>query len=697
MSTISCPDCGATNSSKDTFCDKCGAPISAGTDVQPSGAGGLIRQGPLPSGTVLRAGRYTIQRHLAQGGMGSIYLAHDAATAQSCVIKEMLPKTDPAERAEAEQAFAQEAATLAELNHAHIVTVWDYFSEHGNHYLTEEFIGGGDLAAVIRRPEALGEARLLDIAIQIADAFHYIHTYHHVAPAGSSCTGPIIYRDMKPANVMVRGDGRIVVADFGIVRLFKPGKKRDTINLGTQGYAAPEMISNVQSDERSDIYTLGATLHELLTKRDPANNVNHFLPLRQFRPDISPELERIVMRMLDDVPAQRYQTAAELLNDLRTLYERWRAAKCSQPNCGHHNPVSAARCERCGLPLKAVTGQEALPHGGEARLGQYPSSGSSPWNVAWQMGLRSKTRGLPGLHRAQVAVATEDGHLAVLDVRSGRGLHRLSLPSPSRSTPVTTSWGVVVGHRQGAVLCEPVSGQVEPLPLPPAEVFATPVSDREDLFIGNYDGQVFGVDLKTRQVRWSTQVGDCILGALALDSRDLAVTTKSGQVSVIDRRTGAIRWTHRTGKSLYGHALLADDAVIGLDTSGRLTLLDRLRGSVMLQFSVGGDCYNSPAFAHNRLYTCDVRGTVRCHGTSTDGQPEWQRPLGEDALASPVVSGQLLIQVTRQGRIYVLDVHTGQDVQPPLSAPADFVASPVMDGNTLLVLDQGGALTALVN
>ncbi|WP_268243775.1 protein kinase domain-containing protein [Deinococcus arenae] len=646
---------------------------------------------------MLRDGRYTIQRHLAQGGMGSIYLAHDAATAQACVIKEMLPKTDPAERAEAEHAFVQEAATLAELNHAHIVTVWDYFEDGGSHYLTEEFIGGGDLAALIRQPEAVSEARLLDIAIQIADAFHYIHTYHRVAPAGSSCTGPIIYRDMKPANVMVRGDGRVVVADFGIVRLFKPGKTRDTINLGTQGYAAPEMISNIQSDERSDIYTLGATLHELLTKRDPANNVNHFLPIRQFRPDVSPELERIVMRMLENIPAQRYQSAAELLNDLRTLYERWRAAKCAQPNCGHHNPVSATCCERCGLPLKAVTGQEAVAHGGEARLGTYPSSGSSPWSAMWQMGLRSKTRGMTGLHRAQVAVATEDGHLAVLDVRTGRGLHRLSLPAPSRSTPVTTPWGVVVGHRQGAVLCDPVSGQVQPLPVPPAEIFATPVSDRDDVFIGNYNGQVFGIDLKTRQVRWSTQVGDCILGALALDSKDLAVTTKSGQISVLDRNTGAVRWSHRTGKSLYGHALLADDAVIGLDTSGRLILLDRLRGSVMLQVPVGGDCYNSPAFAHNRLYTCDVRGSVRCHSTSSGGQPEWQRPLGEDVLASPVVSGQQLIQVTRQGRIYILDVQTGRDVQPPISTPTDFVASPVIDGNTLLVLDQGGALMALVN
>lgn len=697
MTQVTCPDCAGVNAATNLFCDYCGSPLGSAESMLPSGAGDLIRQGPLPPGTVLKGGRYTVDRHLAQGGMGSIYLARDASTAKPCIIKEMLPKADPVEREEAEQAFMQEAAMLAELNHANIVTVWDYFEENGSHYLTEEFVSGGDLAAVVRQPEQMSEARLLETAIQIADAFHYIHTYYKTAPAGSQCQGPIIYRDMKPANVMIRSDGKIVVADFGIVRLFKPGKKSDTINLGTHGYAAPEMISNIQSDERSDIYTLGATLHELLTKRDPANNVNHFLPVRQFRPDISPELERIVMRMLEDLPAQRYQTVAELLNDLRGLYERWRVSKCPQANCQHQNPVGAARCQRCGTPLRAVTGQEAQAHGGEARLGIYQTTGKSAWEVAWQMHLRSKTRGVPSLHQAMVAVATEDAHLAVLDVRTGRGLQRLTLPSASRSTPLVTTWGIVAGHRTGAALCDLSTSQVVPLPLPASEMFATPVADRNDVYFGSYDGQVFGVDLKNRQISWSANVGDCVLGALALDGNDLVVTSKNGQVTLLDRRTGAQDWTFRSGKPIYGHALLADDAVIVLDTSGRISLLDRMRGTVMLQFLTGGECYNSPVLAQNRLYATDLHGTVRCHTTSSNGQAEWERPLGEDVLASPIVVGQTLIQATRAGRLHVLDMGTGQPAQTTVSLLADFVSSPVVDGNTMIAMDQSGAIVTLVN
>lgn len=693
--TRTCSECGTTAPADALFCE-CGEALDSQATLVPSGAGQLTRQGPLPAGAVLANGRYTIDRHLAQGGMGAIYLAHDAHKHTRCVIKEMLPKANADERREAQQAFQQEAEILAELHHPNIVTVWDAFEEQGSHYLVEEFIGGGDLNALVNAPETLSELRALDVAAQIATAFQYIHTYHQVAPAGSQVKAPIIYRDMKPANVMLRADGQVLVADFGIVRLFKPGRTRDTINLGTHGYAAPEMISNTQSDERSDLYTLGATIHELLTKKDPANNVNFFTPVRTFRPDVSAALEQIIMRLLEDRPERRYQTAAELLNDLRSLQERWRASRCGP--CGHQNALGVSTCQQCHLPLRPVTGQEALAHGGETRLGVFAgvTASAAPWAPVWQFALNRGTRASPSLHEGRLYIATESGTLDIVDVRSGRGLHRVPLPHPSRCTPLATPHGVLVGHKGGASLVHMQSATVAALPGLSAEVFAAPVRTGPDqVCIGSYDGRVTCVALRTMEVRWTVSVGDVILGSLATDGHDLAVTTKDGQVSVLDVRTGGVRWAYRAGHPIFSHALLTDDAVVILDHTGRLTFLDRHRGTVALQTGSTGQTYTSPALAGSTLVTVDMRGTVRAVGAA--GRSLWERALQDDVLATPVVVGDCAVIVTRGGRLHFLSVVDGQSKQAPVEGTYNFISSPIADGNTLIALDQAGTAVALVN
>lgn len=693
--TLTCGECGTTAPPGTLFCE-CGEALDAQATLHPSGAGQLVRQGPLPAGALLADGRYTVGRHLAQGGMGAIYLAHDAHKHTQCVVKEMLPKADAAERFEAEQAFRQEAEILAELHHENIVTVWDAFEEQGCHYLVEEFIGGGDLNALVNAPEMLSETRTLDIAVQIATAFQYIHTYHQAAPPGSQVKAPIIYRDMKPANVMLRADGQVLVADFGIVRLFKPGRSRDTINLGTHGYAAPEMISNTQSDERSDLYTLGSTLHELLTKKDPANNVNFFQPVRTFRPDISEAFEQIIMRLLEDRPERRYQTAAELLNDLRGLQERWRATRCS--HCAHQNPLGASACQQCHLPLRPVTGQEALLHGGETRLGAFSgvTASTMPWTPVWQFALGRGTRASPCLHEGQLYIATEAGTLDIFDVRSGRGVQRLQLRHPSRSTPLVTPFGVLVGHKAGASLVDPRQATVKDFPGLTAEVFAAPVRIGPDqVCIGSYDGHVTCVALRTMETRWNVSVGDAVLGSLAADGRDLAVTTKDGQVSILDARSGGVRWMYRAGHPIFGHALLADDAVVILDHTGRLTFLDRQRGTVLLQTGSTGQTYTSPALAGSTLVTVDMRGTVRA--LSAAGKSIWECALREDVLASPVILGECAVIATRSGRLHFLSVLDGRSVQSPVECPYNFISSPIADGNTLVAIDQAGNAVALVN
>jgi len=236
--------------------------------------------GPLEPGTVLQ-GRYAIERLLGGGGMGMVYLAHDQRLAnRPCAIKEMVDHfIDQAQRIEANEYFAREADTLAQLKHQAIPAITDRFELANRHYLVMEYVEGRNLEEELAaRGEPLPEGLVIDIARQLCDVLAYLHG---LAP-------PIIYRDMKPSNVMIHSKGRVVLVDFGIARLFKAARKGTMI--GTLGFAPPEQYQGLV-DPRSDIYSLGATLHYVLTGRDPEKFPPFsFPPVHELRPAVSSNL-----------------------------------------------------------------------------------------------------------------------------------------------------------------------------------------------------------------------------------------------------------------------------------------------------------------------------------------------------------------------------------------------------------------------
>jgi serine/threonine protein kinase len=236
--------------------------------------------GPLEAGTVLQ-GRYKITRLLGGGGMGMVYLATDQRLAnRPCAIKEMVDHfIDQAQRIEANEYFAREADTLAQLKHQAIPAITDRFELANRHYLVMEYVEGRNLEEELAvRGEPLPEGLVIDIARQLCDVLAYLH----------GLVPPIIYRDMKPSNVMLNSNGRVVLVDFGIARLFKAARKGTMI--GTLGFAPPEQYQGLV-DPRSDIYSLGATLHYVLTGRDPEKFPPFsFPPVRDLRPAVSSNL-----------------------------------------------------------------------------------------------------------------------------------------------------------------------------------------------------------------------------------------------------------------------------------------------------------------------------------------------------------------------------------------------------------------------
>ncbi len=257
--------------------------------------------GPLPPGTLLQ-NRYLVQRLLGGGGMGMVYLAQDHRLANRlCAIKEMVDHfIDPDQRLEANEYFAREADTLAQLKHQAIPAITDRFDDRNRHYLVMEYVEGRNLEeelAALGHP--LLEGLAIDIARQLCDVLAYLHAF----------TPAIVYRDMKPSNVMLTPKGRVILVDFGIARLFKAAGKGTMI--GTLGFAPPEQYQG-QVDPRSDIYSLGATLHYVLTGRDPEKFPPFsFPPIRDPRPEISANLAGAIDRALAYKAENRPQSIHE--------------------------------------------------------------------------------------------------------------------------------------------------------------------------------------------------------------------------------------------------------------------------------------------------------------------------------------------------------------------------------------------------
>jgi serine/threonine protein kinase len=249
---------------------------------------------------------------MGKGGFGAVYKAHDERfEAQRVVaIKEMSDAhLSPDERTQALKDFRQEANLLVQLTHPNLPAVSDFFEEGGKAYLVMEFVEGRSLERVQEEAKGpLDEALVMGWAVQLCGVLHYLHTRPQ----------PIIFRDMKPSNMMVTTDNQIKLIDFGIARVFKQSATRDTTLLGSQGYAPLEQYGRGQSDPRSDIYALGASLYDLLTNSLPADAPSRrvqpqvFAAPRQLNPRISPATEAIILRAMEQGPQDRYQSAEEM-------------------------------------------------------------------------------------------------------------------------------------------------------------------------------------------------------------------------------------------------------------------------------------------------------------------------------------------------------------------------------------------------
>jgi WD40 repeat protein/tRNA A-37 threonylcarbamoyl transferase component Bud32 len=342
-STLFCDICGAANRPQASFCLSCGTRLY----TMGNGPTSTTLTGLLVSHSVLNR-RYRVLSQVGKGGFGAVYKAEDIFFGNRLVaVKEMSQNSLSAtELQEATQAFKQEALLLAGLRHPNLPTIYEQFNDNGRWYLVMDFIEGETLETRLQtlagNAQRLPLEKILDIAMQLCGLLEYLHTRQP----------PVIFRDLKPANVMLTSGGHIYLIDFGIARHFKPGQAKDTAAFGSTGYAAPEQYGKSQTTARTDLYGLGATLHQMLTGDDPSDSPFHFAPVQGYAE--VPQLSRLVGQLLEISVQKRPASAAFVQDQLRDIADQYRQLIRTNPLSASSTTISVpvAAKKSKGTPMQ---------------------------------------------------------------------------------------------------------------------------------------------------------------------------------------------------------------------------------------------------------------------------------------------------------------------------------------------------------
>ncbi|MDJ0676567.1 MAG: protein kinase [Calothrix sp. MO_167.B42] len=323
--SIQCPTCFTANADNAINCIACGTPFISTTN--PSTSSVLH----LPAGTLLKQGRYQIEKVLGQGGFGITYKGIYLRNTAEVAIKELWPESGarqgntvlwpssiaPVQKQQQLQKFQLEASYLSQCDHSNIVRIYEWFEENNTAYLVMELLDGKSLQDILEKEGKLPENRVKHYLIQIAESLKFIHA------------NGLLHRDIKPDNIIVDNQHRAVLIDFGAAREFMAGQTGDMTRLLTPGYAPYEQyIQNGKRFPATDLYALCASMYELLTGQQPVEATERantllqgtalepLIPPRQLRPELSPLIEKVILTGMEFRVEDRFQTADELIDAL---------------------------------------------------------------------------------------------------------------------------------------------------------------------------------------------------------------------------------------------------------------------------------------------------------------------------------------------------------------------------------------------
>ena len=587
----------------------------------PESGSRLTSSGQLRPGTNL-VNRYLIQDVIGVGGMGSVYRARDLHfpnVVKLVAVKEMINQApDPLVRQTVVQNFEREANILATLSHPSIPRIYDYFTLENRSYLALEFINGHDLEVVLNQTDGfMAEEQILDWAIQLCDVVSFLHNHK---------PDPIIFRDMKPSNVMVNQHNHIILVDFGIAKPFQTGQKGTMI--GTEGYSPPEQYRG-EASVQADIYSLGATLHHLLTRRDPRLEPPFSFgerPIRKINPNVSVEIETVISTALQYNVEDRFKSvddfkqaligAGRKTGLLNRISVNQQTSNSTSANAGGIKPVWAFKCEDeiRGTPLYL---------GGMLYIGCYDNnmyalnaaSGEFQWKYATDGGIVSR----PATAEDNIYFGSEDNFLHAVNARTGKMTWIYQTDGRIRS-----SARIADGH----------------------------------IFIGSDDKYIHAVNQTSGRKAWRSEVGDEVRSTPCIVNDLIYFGTEGGELICIDFR-GQVKWRFKAKRSITSSPWVQDNVVFFNSMDGFMYALDAKSGWMVWRFRMGKASIVSPYVSNTTIFTGSADGHL--YAVDTRAAKEiWRFKTNNQVNGSPIIYKDAVYVGSVDNYLYCLEISTGR-------------------------------------
>lgn len=585
--------------------------------------------------------RYAIEEVIGVGGMGAVYRARDMHfpnAVKLVAVKEMIIQTrDPLVRKTIVQNFEREANILVTLEHPCIPRIFDYFSINERSYLVLELIQGKDLEELLGHSQVgYSEEQVIQWAIELCDVLNYLHNHK---------PEPIIFRDMKPSNIMINQNNHVVLIDFGIAKSFR-GNQKGTM-IGTEGYSPPEQYRG-EASMQADIYALGATLHHVLTRKDPRLEPPFTFgdrPIRKLNPSISVEMETVINTALQYNPSDRFPSAdamkdALLMAGRKTgLLERMPVIP-SVSTDSVIKPIWKFQCEDeiRGSPtvsqgvvyvgaydnnlyaLDASTGGFAWKYPAEGAIVSRPFVsegivyfGSEDRNlyavstrtgkISWSYATEGPIRSSPYVAEGQVFFGSDDGYMYSINLASTRLFWRYNTGSGAiRSSPVVYADHIYFGTEVGDFICLDMVGQAKWRAKAKRAILSSPAFIRNTLFFTSLDSLLYALDVKSGYAVWRFRMGKGSASSPAVVESLIIVGSADGFIYCVEGASAREVWHFKADHQVSGSPLVHKDSVYCGAADGTLYCLEYRTGRLRWKFETGGAITGSPIVYNDVLY-----------------------------------------------------------------------------------------------
>jgi outer membrane protein assembly factor BamB len=595
--------------------------------------------------------RYLIQNVLGVGGMGSVYLARDMHfpnVTKLVAVKEIINMADASMREMVVKIFEREANLLATLSHPAIPKIYDYFTQGDRSFLVIEYIEGKDLEGLLAEtPGLMTEQQISEWAIQLCDVLAYLHGHR---------PEPIIFRDMKPSNVMLDHHAKIRLIDFGIARAFAAGQKGTMI--GTEGYSPPEQYRG-EASVAGDIYALGATLHHLLTKQDPRLEPPFSFaerPVRKANPGVSLELEAIINTALNYNPSERFPTAKAMKQALVALQTKAATDRLTTESLTAGPPLAV----RTALPEAAPeTGRAAPAASAPAAAPAVSAGAAAEVKPVWAFKCEDELRGSPAVSGGVVYIGAYDNNLYAVNAADGNLLWKYATDGGLPGSPAVYQDLVFIGsedRRLHAVSAK--GGRLQWTYYTDGPVRSSPRVGEGHIFFGSDDCNLHAVNLNTGRRAWRAEAAEAVRCRPALANNLVFFGCESGDLYCVDFQ-GTLKWHFKAKRGLTSSPLVYNGVVYVGSMDGMVYALEVASGWAMWRFRTNKPVLSSPALdgqllfvgsADKNLYAIDVRTGREAWHYATEGQVN----------SSPAVFNGTVYVGSVDGSVYALAAANGR-------------------------------------